>query len=100
MEEERAENEKLQAQVAMLRETLTYFTSIYFEIRHRELAGNALQQTESDWLTQHDQQVRDEAYDKAMNTAYDHDCRIYSNESLAEVVCMEVGDKISNLKGT
>lgn len=58
----KAENEKLQAQVAMLRGTIECVSAYCTDGDAVIELERALSATDSNWITRHDQQVRDEAY--------------------------------------
>ena len=60
-----AENKNLQAQVAMLRGAIECVAAYCADGDAVIELERTLSATESDWLAQHDQKTRDEAYEKA-----------------------------------
>jgi hypothetical protein len=70
-----AEIEKLQAQVEMLRHYAAWANGLIenWTDSERDYSESILSQSSSDWIEAHDQQVRDEAYEKAARLAYQFD---------------------------
>lgn len=97
LEEERAENEKLQAQVAMLRKYIAWVNGLVENWSDDEIAYRDSTQSGSDWLAQHDQQVRDEAYSRGRQDM--HDAVMAEWDKPAQVGDAHIGDRLRKLKG-
>lgn len=91
--EERAENEKLQAQVAMQCEMLTFLTNFKLnDLTHKKLDGiiKATEQDVQAWK----QQVRDGAYEAAAITLYET-CVF---NAINPAITQSLTDAVRNLK--
>lgn len=60
------------------------------------LAESALSATEQDVIKWR-REIEAKAIEECMNTCYDYDCIGFDNQSLAEVVCVELGDKLNTM---
>lgn len=99
LDERTRENEKLQAKVAMLRDALSSarnWMSDRNDITPK--VDYALSESSSDWITQHDQQVRDAAYAKGRQDMHDEVMSEWHKP--AQVGDAHIGDRLRKLKGT